>query len=156
MSWMGPVAKNAVKYGAKYGPHAKVAWEVGGKHVQAAARAKLDELAWRRKAFDHAGVTADGSVLRVVHDGDPVFVVFAGDEPVASYPRVEAALPDLVRRADLSKRVTPEEFRQRQLRARARRAGERVRRSHRAPGEEAGPAGFSPGPDSAGAGSTTS
>jgi len=131
MSWMGPVAKNAVKYGAKYGPHAKVAWEVGGKHLQSAARAKLDEIGWRRKAFDHAGVVEDGSVLRVLHEGDPVFVVFAGEEPLAAYPPVAVPLPDLVRRADLTKRASPEEFNERQLRARARRAGEMVRRSRR-------------------------
>lgn len=129
MSWIGPVAKNTAKYGAKYGPHVKVAWEVGGKHLQAAARAKLDELSLRRKAFDHAGVIQSGSVLRVPHRGEPVFVVFADEEPVASYPPVEQPLGDVVRRADLSKRRTAEEFREQQLRARVRRAGAKVRRS---------------------------
>ena len=52
MSWVGPVAKNAAKYGAKYGPHAKVAWEVGGRQLQAAVRARLDEAALRRTATD--------------------------------------------------------------------------------------------------------
>jgi hypothetical protein len=126
MGWITRATKNAAKYGVKYGPHAKVAWEVGGKHLQAAARVKLDELALRRKAFDEADGTLDGSVLRVVEQGDPVFVVFSGDEPVAAYPPVERPLADVVRRADLAKRVTVVEYREQRLRARARRAGDKV------------------------------
>jgi hypothetical protein len=126
MGWITRASKNAAKYGVKYGPHAKVAWEVGGKHLQAAARAKLDELAMRRKAFDEADGTLDGSVLRVVEQGDPVFVVFAGDEPVASYPRVPRPLAEVVRRADLAKRVSVAAYREQQIRARARRAGAKV------------------------------
>jgi hypothetical protein len=126
MSWIGPVAKNAAKYGAKYGPHAKVAWEAGGKHLQAAARAKLDERSQRRKAFDQAEGLQDGSVLRVVVGGEPVFVVFSGDDLVASYPPVQKRLDEVVARADLAKRRTPEEFHEQQLRARARRAGEKA------------------------------
>jgi hypothetical protein len=61
-------------------------------------------------------------VLRVVDHGSAVFVVFSGDEPVASYPEVDRLLADLTERADLAKRVTPEQHRDRQLRARARRA----------------------------------
>jgi hypothetical protein len=126
MGWITRATKNAAKYGVKYGPHAKVAWEVGGKHLQAAARAKLDELTLRRKAFDEADGTRDGSVLRVVEQGEPVFVVFSGDEPVAAYPRAERPLAEVVRRADLDKRVTVAEYHEQQLRARARRAGARV------------------------------
>lgn len=127
MSWIGPMAKKTAKYGAKYGPHAKVAWEVGGKHVQAAARAKLDELALRRKAFDQADATRDGSVLRVVDQGEPVFVVFSGDEPIGSYPPVQQPLDDLVKSANLAKRRTPEQLREQQVRARVRRAGTKAR-----------------------------
>jgi hypothetical protein len=126
MGWITRATKNAAKYGVKYGPHAKVAWEVGGKHLQAAARAKLDELTLRRKAFDEADSTRDGSVLRVVEQGEPVFVVFSGDDPVAAYPRVQRPLAEVVRRADLDKRVTVAAYHEQQLRARARRAGARV------------------------------
>ena len=128
MSWVGPVAKNAAKYGAKYGPHAKVAWEVGGKHVQSAVRARLDESASRRTALAQAESTQEGSVLRVVDRGETFFVVFAGDEPVAAYPATEQPLADLVARRDLSRRRTPEQIREQQVRARVRRAGAKVRR----------------------------
>ena len=131
MSWVGPVAKNAAKYGAKYGPHAKVAWEVAGKHVQAAARSRMDAATLRRKAFDQAAVTREGSVLRVVEAGEPVFVVFSGDEPVESYPPTAHPLDELVARADLAQRTTPEEHREQQLRARVLRAAERLPRPGR-------------------------
>jgi len=131
MSWIGPTAKNVAKYGAKYGPHAKVAWELGGKHVKSAVRDMLEEMAVRRKAFDHAGSTRDGTVLRVVSHGAPVYVVFSGEEPVASYPEEDAPLDQLVAKADLSKRVTPAEFHEKQVRARVRRAGSTLRRSKR-------------------------
>lgn len=127
MSWVGPTAKQAAKFGVKYGPHARVAWQVGGKHVSAAVRAKADEVTLRRQAYDEAATTREGSVLRVVHQGRPMFVVFAGEEPVASYPDAETPLPDLVGRADLSKRETPDE--RRLHRKVARQAGKLRRRS---------------------------
>ena len=129
MGWVVPTAKKAAKYGAKYGPHAKVAWEVMGKQVQSAARAKLDTATLRRKAFAHADATVDGSVLKVIDHGDPVFVVFSDGDPVASYPEIDTPLAHLVARADMSKRTTPEQWREHQIRAKVKRAGAKVRRS---------------------------
>ncbi|MEO5711668.1 MAG: hypothetical protein ABIQ59_17810 [Nocardioidaceae bacterium] len=128
MSWVGPVARNAAKYGAKYGPHAKVAWEVGGKHVQAAVRARFDEAGLRRTAVAQAEGTQDGTVLRLVDQGETFYVVFAGEDPVASYPSTEKSLAELVAKKDLSKRRTPEAIHEQELRNRVRRAGGKVRR----------------------------
>lgn len=127
---MSPVAKNAVrygvKYGVKYGPQAKVVWDVAGKQVQSAAKAQADNLAARRTAFVEAETLVDGSVLRRVWDGHPVWVVLSGDRPLSAYPSAPADLGQLVADADLSKRVTPEQHRQAQLRARAKRAGRKA------------------------------
>lgn len=133
MSWVGPTAKSAAKYGVKYGPHVKVAWQVGGKRARSAATAKLEAVSARRKAFDQASVTTDGSVLRVVAHGEPVFVVFAQDDPIASYPEVETPLDQLIERADLSKRLTPEQRREQQLRTKVQRVRKSTRRATRAP-----------------------
>ena len=95
MSWMRPTARKAATYGAKYGPHAVVVWNVAGEHIQAAARAKAAEIAERRKAFAEADAVVDGSVLRVVDHGTVVFVVFTGEEPVASYPETTKPLDQL-------------------------------------------------------------
>lgn len=129
MSWVGPVVKGAAKYGVKYGPQAKVAWDHGGKHVQAAARTKLDNVAARRTAFEQAETVTDGSVLKTIHQGKQIWVVFSADEPVAAYPTASPATPDLIElvsHADLSTRETPEQYRARQMRQRAKRARERM------------------------------
>jgi hypothetical protein len=128
MGWAKVAGKNAAKYGVKYGPHAVAAWKIAGSQIEAAARHKMDEVTARRTAFDHADSVAGGSVLRVVDHGTALFVVLSHDEPVACYPEVQRPLLELVAKADLAKRVTPDEQRERRLRARARRAGQKVRR----------------------------
>ncbi len=128
MGWAKVAGKNAAKYGVKYGPHAVAAWKIAGSQIEAAARHKMDEVTARRTAFDHADSVAGGSVLRVVDHGTALFVVLSHDEPVACYPEVQRPLVELVAKADLAKRVTPDQQRERRLRARARRAGQKVRR----------------------------
>lgn len=136
MSWLKPTAKKAAgygaKYGAKYGPHAVVVWNIAGDHVQAAARAKAAEIAERRKAFQEADSVVDGSVLRVVDHGTVTFVVFSGEEPVASYPDSTKPLDELIAHADLARRMTPAQRRERRATNRARRAAGSVRRRRRA------------------------
>jgi len=131
MSWMKPTARKAATYGAKYGPHAVVVWNVAGEHIQAAARAKAAEIAERRKAFAEAAAVVDGSVLRVVDHGTAVFVVFTGEEPVASYPEATKPLDQLIAHADLGNRVTPEQRRERSAVNRARRAARTARHRRR-------------------------
>ena len=58
-------------------------------------------------------------------------MVFAGNEPVGSYPTTERPLVELVGRADLAQRTTPEEHREQQLRARMLRAADRLPRPGR-------------------------
>ena len=134
MSWVGPAARNVAKYGVKYGPQAKVAWDIGGKHVQAAARKQLDNVAARRKAFEQAELVKDGSVLKTINQGTQIWVVFSANDPVAAYPSNPTdnptsdptGLPELLSHADLSNRETPAEHRAKQLRQRARRAREQM------------------------------
>jgi hypothetical protein len=127
MSWIGSVVKGGVRYGVKYGPQAKILWDNGGKHAQAVAREKVEAASARRTAFQKAETVANGSVLKQIDDGKPVWVVYAGDVP---------ALAKLVEHADLGARVTPEAYRAHQLRQRARRARARLRR-RRAAGRDA-------------------
>jgi len=128
MSWIGPVAKRGVKYGVKYGPQAKILWDNGGKHVQAAVRDKAEAASARRTAFAKAETVVDGSVLKQIDDGKPVWVVYAGDEPVDAFPKPSVPLATLVEHAILSARVTPEDYRAHQLRERARRVQARLSR----------------------------
>ena len=126
MGWVGPASKSGAKLAVKYGPHAMKAWDLFGDKVKESARQKLDEVSARNLAFKDAESRVSGSVLRVAQKGVPVFVVFAGEEPVAAYPETDQPLPSLIDRVDLSRRITPAQRRERQLRARALRAGRGV------------------------------
>lgn len=125
----------AAKLAAKYGPHVVAAAKVAGPAVKDAAETQRRRLENRRAAFDKARGLADGSVLRQREGDEVVFVVFTGEEPVAVYPDVATPLADLVRNADLSQRVTPEQHDAAKVRARAARtargAADRVRSARR-------------------------
>ncbi|HNV15109.1 MAG TPA: hypothetical protein PKI27_07810 [Dermatophilaceae bacterium] len=102
------IVGNAVKYGVKYGPHVIVAAKALKEPATAYAQKKLAEQKSRRAAAAEATTLQAGTVLRVFHQGQPVWVVYSGEEPIASHPVVEATLAQLVERADLSQRFVPE------------------------------------------------
>jgi hypothetical protein len=106
----GRVAGNAVKLGVKYGP---VLYEVarhGREPAKAAATKFLSKKGSRKRALEHAATLVDGSALQVFHAGEPVYVVFSGEEMVASHPSLDVPLQTLVKRADLSKRIKPDDL----------------------------------------------
>lgn len=133
MSWVGPVAKGGAKYVVKYGPQAKILWENGGKQVQAAARDKAEAAMARRTAFQKAETVVDGSVLKQIDAGKPVWVVYAADEPIDAFPKPSVPLAELVSHGDLDARMTTAAHRDHQLRARARRARSRMPQRKRHP-----------------------
>ncbi len=126
MGWMVPAAKNGAKLAAKYGPQAKIAWDTAGKPAAAAAAAKAQAQLQRRKAFAKAATVVDGSVLRVLHAGEPVWVVLTGAEPVEAFPSVDVSVAVLMRGADVSKAITSEQFEARRVAARVERARRRL------------------------------
>src|SRR3712207_205900 len=110
MTPLVPAAARAAKLAAKYGPHVAAAWQVGGTQALDAAKEQQARLRHRRHALDKAKTVKRGSILRQRHEEKIVWVVFSGDEPVATYPALDSSLEDLVRHADLSERQTPEEY----------------------------------------------
>ena len=76
-----------------------------------AAQGALDRQRARRRAIEHAATVRDGSFLKTfdprADHGDPVWVVFSGDEPVAAHPTTATPLSELVARSDLATRVRP-------------------------------------------------
>ena len=110
----GKVAKAAVvigtgaKLAVKYGPQAKIAWDKGGKQAAAAASQRARSLTSRRKAFAHASTVVDGSVLKIAPAGKTAYVVFSGEQPIATYPHQDAPYPALLAHDDLGKRVPAE------------------------------------------------
>lgn len=101
---IGTTAKVAVKYG----PQAKIAWDNGGRKAAVAATRRARSLTARRKAFAHAGTVLDGSVLKVAPGGTTAYVVFSGEQPIATYPPQDLPPTALLAHADLSRRVAVE------------------------------------------------
>ena len=131
MSWIGPAAKKAVKYG----PQAKIAWDKAGRPAAAIAAKKAQTQLQRRKAFAKAATVVEGSVIRLIHAGEPVHVVLAHGEPVEAYPPVDVELPVLLKDADLSAAVTSEEHEAKRVTARVARARGRLTSSDEATGD---------------------
>ncbi|MEV8376524.1 hypothetical protein AB0P21_27520 [Kribbella sp. NPDC056861] len=101
----GKLAKNVVKYGVRYGPMAFEAVKHGREPAQQALQAALAKRTARKKAIEHALTVRDGSLLKVIKDGQAVFFVFSGDAIVTTYPSVpQSSYPDLLRHADLDRR----------------------------------------------------
>ena len=104
----GKLAKNLVKYGVRYGPIVVEAVRHGREPAQQAVQAAWAKRTARRKAFEHATTVRDGTLLKVIKDGQAIFFVFSGDAIVTTYPSVpQATYPELLRHADLDKRETP-------------------------------------------------
>lgn len=101
------VLASGAKVAVKYGPQAKIAWDNGGKQAGAAAGRRALSVNARRKALKQAATLHDGSVLKVAPEGKTVYVVFAGDQPVASYPPSKLPWTVLLAHADLTRRVKP-------------------------------------------------
>ena len=109
---------------AKYAPAAYEVARQSREPVEKAVRAAAQRRQARRTAVQHAGTLKNGTVLRVFHAGQPVWVVFSGDEPRASYPTVDVPLPELLQDADLDKRQSPAELRRPRLGKRRGRAAD--------------------------------
>ncbi|NIK58326.1 hypothetical protein [Kribbella shirazensis] len=104
-SGQGRLAKNLVKYGVRYGPLVVEAVRHGREPAQQAVQAAWAKRSARRKAVEHALTVRDGSLLKVIKDGQAIFFVFSGDAIVTTYPAVpQSAYPELLRHADLDRR----------------------------------------------------
>jgi hypothetical protein len=99
------LVKNAVKYGVRYGPMVFEAVKHGREPAQEAIQAALAKRSARKKALEHAQTVRDGSLLKVIKDGEVIFFVFSGDAIVTTYPSVpQSTYPELLRHADLDRR----------------------------------------------------
>ncbi|MET9275987.1 hypothetical protein [Kribbella sp. NPDC003557] len=101
----GKLAKNLVKYGVRYGPLVVEAVRHGREPAQQALQAAWAKRSARRKAAEHALTVREGSLLKVIKDGQAIFFVFSGDAIVTTYPAVpQSSYPELLRHADLDNR----------------------------------------------------
>lgn len=96
-----------VKLGVKYGPVAYATVKHGKEPAKEFAQKQLSKLTARKQALAHAEGLMDGSTMAVWKDDQQVWIVFNGDEPVASHPKVDAPLAPLIQGYDLTQRIRP-------------------------------------------------
>jgi hypothetical protein len=110
----GKAVGSIVKWGVKYGPHVIVIAQQAKEPAMAAAQKALDRQRAKRRAVEHAATVREGSVLKtfdpLADHSEPVWVVFAGDEPIAAHPATTTPLTELVAKSDLSNRLRPEDL----------------------------------------------
>ena len=99
----GKAVGNIVKWGVKYGPHVVVLAQQAKDPAVAAAKKALDRQKARRRAVEHAATVREGTVLKTfdphVDTGEPVWVVFSGDEAIAAHPTTTTPWPSSSPRA---------------------------------------------------------
>lgn len=96
-----------VKLGVKYGPVAYEAIKHGKEPAKEFAQKQLSKLTARKQALAHAEGLMDGSTMPVWEGDQQVWVVFNGDEPIATHPNVTTPLAQLIQGYDLTKRIRP-------------------------------------------------
>jgi len=114
MADRGKAVGNIVKWGVKYGPHVVVLAQQAKDPAMAAAKKAMDRQKARKRAVEHAATVIDGSVLKTFDPredtGDAVWVVFSGEEAIASHPATTTPLGELIARSDLTTRKRPHEM----------------------------------------------
>jgi hypothetical protein len=127
----GKAVGNLVKWGVKYGPHVVVLAQQAKEPAMKAAQTALDRQRARRRAIEHASTLREGTVLKTfdprADHGEPVWVVFSADDPIAAHPTSTTPLSELIANSDLATRVRPADLptpadRIKQLPRKARRA----------------------------------
>ncbi|WP_052590189.1 hypothetical protein [Luteipulveratus mongoliensis] len=98
---------HALRLGVKYGPMAYEAAKYGRRPAQAAAHGSLNRFGLKRQALAHAASLINGSALRVFHGDKQVWVVFTGELPVGTHPKMNVPIAQLLQHADLSRRIRP-------------------------------------------------
>src|SRR5665811_123295 len=98
---------NVVKLGVRYGPVAYEAIKHGKEPAKEFAQKQLSKLTARKQALAHAEGLMDGSAMPVLEGDQQVWVVFNGDEPIATHPNTTTPLAQLIQGYDLAKRIRP-------------------------------------------------
>jgi hypothetical protein len=109
MAGKGRLVKSAVVLGAKYGPQLWVASKALREPAKEAAQKVIASEQARRAADAHARTISDGSILKVYRGNRAYWVVFTGDTAVTVHPMTDVPLSELIRGADLTKRVHSDE-----------------------------------------------
>ncbi|WP_347350922.1 hypothetical protein [Intrasporangium sp.] len=91
----------AVVLGVRYGPRVWVAAQA----LRGPAEKVVASEQARRAAYAHARTVSEGSILKVYRGERAHWVVFTGDTAITVHPMTDVPLADLLRGADLTRRV---------------------------------------------------
>ncbi len=103
----GKALGSAMKLGMKYGPMAYELVRHSREPAKVLAQKAMTKASARRQALQHAASVIDGSTLLVFHRDLQVWVVFSGEQPIGSHPVVNVPLAELLKHADLDRRIRP-------------------------------------------------
>ncbi len=109
MAGKAKVVGQAIKLGTKYGPQVWIATQALREPTKAAAQKVMASERARKSALAHARTLSDGSILKVYRGDQSLWIVFTGDTAVTVHPPTDVELSSLLRGADLTKRVRPDE-----------------------------------------------
>lgn len=109
MAGKARLVTQAFKLGARYGPQIWVASKALREPAKQAAHKVVASEKARRSAMTHARSLTDGSILKVYLGEAALWVVFSGDTAVTVYPPSDVPLSSLIERADLTKRIRPDD-----------------------------------------------
>jgi len=98
---------SVVKLGVRYGPVAYEAIKRGKDPAREYAQKQITRLTAKKQALAHAKGLMDGSAMPVWEGDNQVWVVFNGDQPIASHPSATTPLAELVEGYDLAQRIRP-------------------------------------------------
>jgi hypothetical protein len=130
---MGKVVVTGARQGVKYAPViAALVREVRGPATDF-AKSRVEASRQRRLAVAKAESVHDGTVLRLMHGEQTVWVVYSGDQPISAHPDLGVALDELTRHANLERRRPPSEFPSARERASAagKKTVSKIKRPHR-------------------------
>lgn len=109
MTRKGRLLRTALVLGARYGPQLWVASKALREPAKEAAQKVVASEQARRAAYAHARGLPDGSILKVYRGDRAYWLVFTGDTAVTSHPMTDVPLADLMRGADLTRRIHTDE-----------------------------------------------
>lgn len=97
-----------VRLGVKYGPPVWVASRALREPAKEAAHKILASERARKSALAHARTISDGSILKVYRGDQSLWIVFTGDTAITVHPPADVELSALLRGADLTRRIRPD------------------------------------------------
>jgi len=107
---VGKVVVTGVRQGIKYSPAiAAVVRELRGPAADY-AKARVEAARQLRLAVTKAESVQDGTVLRLMHGEQTVWVVYSGEVPISAHPDIGVPLAELTDHANLDRRRRPEEL----------------------------------------------